>query len=289
MDTYPDFIKYWAVFHQMPIEEQIEGWTSMYMANWPELLDKQIEEYAIENEDWRQIARNKVFPFYEERQPGIQVAHELLLKSCKPIYSIARQMFQYDVPLVFVIYVGIGLGAGWATTYQHSSALLFGLENIAEEGWTTQEAIMGLIAHEIGHLVHFHYRDLAGEATGSGPWWDLYTEGFAQRCEHKVLGKESWHMALGTGYHNWLDWCRENKSWLESEFLRRVKSGEDIRPFFGSWFDVQGQKQSGYFLGHELVRTLENSQSLEEIALIDKIDDIFEQLVVEMAGETTRS
>lgn len=287
IDTYPDFIEYWDEFCQMPIEQQIEGWASMYMAHWPELLDKQIKEYANENVDWQQVARDKIFPFLKERQPGIQLAHEFLLMSCQPIYMTTRQMFKYDVPLVFVLYVGIGLGAGWATTYQHSSALLFGLENIAEEGWCKPEAIEGLIAHEIGHLVHLHYRVQAGKAIGSGPWWDLYTEGLAQRCEHRLLGKDSWHMALGTGYHSWLKWCKENKRWLAAEFLRRVKCGEDVRPFFGSWFEVRGQKQSGYFLGHELVKRLEAQNSFEEIAVIDKIDDRFEQLVIEMASEDT--
>lgn len=285
IDTYPDFMSYWATFYQLPIEKQIEGWASIYMAHWPELLDKQIKEYANENVDWQQVARDKIFPFLKERQLSMQLAHELLLTSCQPIYLAAQQVFHYDVPLICIVYVGIGLGAGWATTYQHTSALLFGLENITEEGWHQAEAINGLIAHEIGHLVHFHYRVQAGKALGSGPWWDLYTEGFAQRCEHRLLGIDNWHMALQAGNQSWLKWCKENKRWLAADFLRRVKCGEDVRPFFGSWFQVQGQKQTGYFLGHELIKRLEAQYSLEEIAVNDKIDHLFENLLIEMANE----
>lgn len=288
IDTYPDFMKYWSAFCQKPIEAQINGWASTYMANWPELLNLQIKAYANETVDWREVAREKIFPFLQERQIPMQVAHDFLLTNCQPIYTTAQQMFNYDVPLICVLYVGIGLGAGWATTYQNSSALLFGLENIAEEGWCNAEGIKGLIAHEIGHLVYFHYRAQAGKPIGSGPWWDLYTEGFAQRCEHILLGKDNWHMALGTGYPGWLSWCKENEPWLAADFLRRVKCGEDVRPFFGSWFQVQGQKQTGYFLGHELVKRLETQYSLEQIAVIDEIDPLFEELLVEIAREDNR-
>jgi hypothetical protein len=287
IDTYPAFIEFWGEFCHTPIEEQIEGWASKYMVQWPELLEKQVKDYESENLDWQQVAREKIFPFLKERQPDMQLAHEYLLRSCEPIYSTARQLFGYDVPLVFVLYVGIGLGAGWATTYQHSSALLFGLENIAEEGWSKPAAIEGLVAHEMGHLVHFHWRAQSGKAIGSGPWWELYTEGFAQRCEHILLSKDSWHMALGISHHNWLRWCQENKRWLAAEFLRRVEAGEDVHPFFGSWFELRSQKQSGYFLGHELVKRLEAHKTLEEIAVLDKIDEHFNQLVVEMAGDGT--
>jgi len=283
IDAYPDFDKYWAIYRHKPIEEKIEAWASMYMANWPELLDKQINEYASENVDWHAVAREKIFPFLQERQPSMQLAHDLLLANCPSIYAAAQQKFQYDVPLTCVIYVGIGLGAGWATTYQGASALLFGLENIAEEGWCGAEQIKGLIAHEIGHLAHYHYRARAGTETGSGPYWALYTEGFAQTCEHQLLRQENWHMARGTGYQDWLPWCESNKGWLAAEFLRHVKNGEDTRPFFGSWFEIQGHKQTGYFLGHELIKRLKEKHTLEEIAVLDPIDPLFERLLTEIA------
>lgn len=57
--------------------------------------------------------------------------------------------------------------------------------------------------------------------------------------------------------NRWEDWCQDNLGWLVSEFFRRVDQDEDIRPFFGSWFDMHGQKQTGYFLGHELVKAFQ--------------------------------
>jgi hypothetical protein len=285
IDTYPAFLEFWTEACRQPIEHQIEGWASKYMAQWPELFDKQVQDYQCEGLDWRQVARERIFPYMEERQTEMQAVHGYLLKNCEPIYGMVQEKFGYTFPLIAVIYVGIGLGAGWATTYQNSPALLFGLENIVKEGWSTLAAIEGLIAHELGHLVHFHWRAQAGKANGSGPWWQLYEEGFAERCEHVLLGEDSWHMASGTGYQRWPEWCQENKRWLAAEFSRRAGSGEDIRPFFGSWFNLRGQKQTGYFLGHELVKKMEDRMTLAEIAVLDDFELQLMPLIAKMAGD----
>ena len=50
---------------------------------------------------------------------------------------------------------------------------------------------------------------------------------------------------------DWLEWRQANKSWLASEFLHRVDSEETLQDFFGSWYNIQGHKQCGYFLGFE--------------------------------------
>lgn len=283
IDTYQAFIEFWKEARQVSIEQQIAEWETKYMAAWPELFDKQVQDYRGEGLDWRQIAHERIFPYYEERVPSMLLAHEYLLRSFKPIFNAVQQKFGYDLPLVFVIYVGIGLGAGWATAYQNSPAVLFGLEAIAEEGWSNPEAIEELIAHALGHLVHSRWRAQSGKINGSGPWWQLYEEGFAQRCAHILMGKEGWYMASGTGYQAWQEWCMKNERWLAAEFLRRTRSGDDIRPFFGSWFDLQGQKQTGYFLGHELIKELEANYSIEEIAVVDNLEGWLKPLVTELA------
>lgn len=271
VDTFPAFLAFWQKAQHQPIETQIEGWAEDYMAQWPELLAKQQEDYAGQDEDWQQIARERVFPFLERRLPAMQAAHKLLPDICADVYIRAQEVLGFDGDVVFVIYVGIGCGAGWVTTYQNSPAVLFGLENIAEEGWVQPAVLAGLVAHEMGHVVHFYWRAEEGLSEGSGPWWQLYTEGFAQRCEHVILGEDTWHMALGAK-DDWLDWCQAHKGWLAAEFLRVVDEGEPVRPFFGSWFEVRGRKQCGYFLGHEAIKRLEESAGLSEIALLSDIE-----------------
>jgi len=46
-----------------------------------------------------------------------------------------------------------------------------------------------------------------------------------------------------------------------------------VKDFFGSWFNIQGRKQTGYFLGHEFIRALEETRSLRKIALL-KADNV---------------
>ncbi len=272
VDTFSKFLAFWAENQQKPVDEQIEGWATEYMAHWPELLNKQIDDYSSQGENWREIARERVFPFLGERLPAMRVAYGNLSGLCGKLYSKAQKVLEFESDVVFVIYVGIGCGAGWVTTFNDMPAILFGLENMAECGWSEPPAITGLIAHEIGHLVHFHWRVEENVPDGTGPWWQLYTEGFAQRCEHLILGEDTWHMRGEGEGDDWLEWCQERKGWLAAEFLRVVDEGGSARPFFGSWYDIEGRKQSGYFLGHELIKELEARMGMRQIALLDSED-----------------
>jgi hypothetical protein len=283
IDTFPAFLAFWEKAQHLPLDAQIEGWASDYMAQWPELLEKQIHSYAEDGDDWRDVAKEHVAPFWAERLPSMRRAHEHLLRVCVPVYERAQATLGFAQPLTFVIYVGVGCGAGWATTYQDNAAILFGLENIAEEGWDDAAVLSGMIAHEIGHLWHFEQRAQAELTPGKRPWWDLYTEGMAQRCEHVVAGHESWHMAAKVA--GWAQWCEQEKSWLAREFLRVVEAGDDIRPFFGSWFAIRGHKQTGYFLGCDVVRRLEAQKTLQEIALLEDVEAVFSDALRAMAAD----
>jgi len=277
IDTFPTFLDFWEDFQNLPVEEQIDGWAGNYLSQWSELLHKQIDDYTEYGYDWREIARERIFPNLDERIPTMVSAYEHLSKLCEPVYNQAKAILGFEIEVVFVIHVGIGSGAGWATTYNGTPAVLFGLENIAEEGWNQPETLTGLIAHELGHLAHYHWRDENGIPKGEGPWWQLYTEGFAQWCEQQV-STDSWHMN-SKREGAWLPWCRENKPWLAGEFLRRVEEGEEVQDFFGSWFDIKGHKQCGYFLGYEVVKDLTKNASLKEAALLEDYESALRRIL----------
>ena len=283
IDAFPAFLSFWACIRAKTIDAQIDAWAIEYMSQWPDLLKMQQDDYASQGVDWREIAREKVFPFLDERLPAMRVAHQHLLASCAPTYARAEQVLGFQSNVVFVIYVGIGCGAGWVEPFRGSPSVLFGLENVADCGWTEPPALTGLVAHEIGHLAHDHWSAAHGQKRGTGPWWQLYSEGFAQRCEHVILGQDTWHEAGGVNDPDWLDWCHEHKSWLAAEFLRTVDAGEYVRPFFGSWFDLRGRKQCGYFMGHELIRELQESADLQQIAVLEDIEGQFRDLLEQLA------
>jgi len=285
VDTFSEFQSVWNDIQNNSVDEQIDGWLERYMTLYPELLQKQLDDYASLNEDWRATASERIFPVFPERYLAMQMAHNNLLSICEDVYDRAQKALDFDNDLVCVIYVGLGCGAGWATEYDGKPAILFGLENIAEEGWQGRDTLTGLAAHELGHLVHFEWRKQANLPNEDNPWWQLYTEGFAQRCESVILGKPSWHMQANPEM-GWMEWCEQNVDWLAEEFLRRVDQGEDLRPFFGSWFDLRGQKQTGYFLGHALISTLQKQMSLHEIALLTDIEKYVRPLLTQMTFQS---
>lgn len=264
VDTFPAFLDYWEKSQGLPLDVQIDRRAEDYLAVWPELLALQIDDYREQDIDWREIARQKIFPILPERLPAMQTVHANLLAAGESIYQKTLQTLEININALFVIHVGIGCGAGWVTHFNGMPAILFGLENIAASGWHELDAISGLIAHELGHLVHCAWRERLGRATGSGPWWQLYEEGFAQYCESLLLESSIWHQAQSDG--DWLRRCQDNWDWLAAEFIRRVDSGETVTPFFGSWFELHGKPETGYFLGCEAIQYLAKVRPLQEIA-----------------------
>jgi hypothetical protein len=286
IDTFPHFLSFWSGAGNRSLEALVEAWERDHMVAWPQLLAKQIDDYESQGEDWQAIAGERVFPFLDERLPAMRSAHANLLETCAPLYIRAQEALGFESEAVCVIHVGIGCGAGWVTTYENRPAILFGLENIAECGWSEPPAITGLIAHEIGHLAHFHWRAQHGLRQGSGPWWQIYEEGFAQRCEHIILGADTWHMAQGET-SDWIAWCEANRRWLAAEFLRVTGRGEPVRAFFGSWHKIRGRSQTGYYLGHQVIRELESTMTLQEIALMSSDDTRLRRSVERMATSAT--
>jgi hypothetical protein len=269
VDTFPAFLAYWEKACDLPLEAQIDRWAGDYLAPWPALLALQIEDYQAQDIDWRAIARERVFLHLAEHLPAMQVARENLLALGGSVNEQVLERLGVTICAIFVIHVGIGCGAGWVTKYNGMPAILFGLENIAESGWHEPKAISGLIAHELGHLVHDDWRERHGMENGLGPWWQLYEEGFAQYCESLLLESPNWHQVQSD--KDWLRWCQANRAWLATEFLRRVDVGEAVTPFFGSWFDLRGKQETGYFLGCEVVQRLAGEMTLQEIARLEDI------------------
>lgn len=264
------------------MDEQIKSWATEYMSSWPELLSLQIADYEAQGVDWHQIARERIFPHLGARLTAMYKARQVLLEWIEPIYERAQQVLNFRSEAIFIIYVGIGCGAGWTTKYAGLPAILFGLENIAECGWSESPAVRGLIAHEIGHLAHFHWRERNGQAVGAGPWWQLYAEGFAQICESLILGMPSWHQAYGD--KEWLEWCQSHISRLATAFLETVDNHAPVSPFFGSWYTLHGKSQTGYFLGYKAVKVLLEQIGLRELALIENVETYLRPALEQIAS-----
>ena len=271
VDAYPPFRECWERAGSNP-ERLLEAWEREYMSMYPELLRLQVENYESMGVDWREVARERVFPKLKEALPRIEEAHRNLLEVIPGALEGFRSFWNRDFDVTFVIYVGIGCGAGWAAEYGGRYAVLLGLENIAELEWQSKEDLEGLILHELSHIAHMALRGVSAkefERLEEDPLFLLYSEGFATRCEELMLGREMRRIARD---ESWLEWCRDNLGFLASEYLRRVEENEPVNDFFGSWLSVEGRSQVGYYMGHEFVRSLEGGMSLEEIAVMSLED-----------------
>ena len=283
MDTFPSFLTFWMEVRDEPVDVQVEGWVSRYMTEWPELLDKQLRACWACGLEWQSVARERIFVPLPDMLLPMQIAHSNLLELCEPIYATAQGVLGFEMDAIFILYVGVSGRAGWPTNFNGKPAVLFGLETIAEYGWHFLSPISEVIAHEIGHLVHIHWRKQAQRRMGSGPWWQLYSEGFAQWCEAVILGREIWTGSLDSaGDKGWLEWCKDHKVWLANEFIRRVDAGEGTEPFFDFFSVVEGRRLCGHFLGYELMRELVPDAGLRSVALMENVDskirDIMERI-----------
>jgi len=269
LDTYPSFKESWGKVKTKSLDVLLDLWENEYMSRYPELFELQVKSYKDLRVDWRKIAKERVFPkllnslqFVEESWRNL---HDVIPKA----YGRFKDFWRRDFDVIFVIYVGIGCGAGWATEYNKRYAILLGLENIAELRWNSKECLEGLLLHELSHIAHMVLRGLSPEEfeeLEEDPLFLLYSEGFATRCEHLILGEERWRIAPS---EDWLKWCKDNLSFLASEYLKRVERNESVNDFFGSWLGIEGMSQTGYYLGHEYVKSLERHMSIEEIATMN--------------------
>jgi hypothetical protein len=290
LDTFPAFERYWDRVRELPLEERVDLWRSDYMEPWPELLKKQLDEWVDRGMDWRIVAKEHVFPFVEERLPTFTEATDNLNTLLPDIMDRAQDRLGFDSDITAVIYVGLACGAGWVTRYAGVPAILFGLENIAACGWSDKETIMGLAAHELGHVAHMAWREqVLGEQDfdDDPPLRLLYSEGLAGRAEYHILGTNTRHESKSYNPPDWAEWCEAHLPWLAAEFRRRLDAGKPVKDFFGSWYDIEGYKQTGYYLAEHLVKRLENTMSFREIALLpwDEAERAMRDGLKDIAGD----
>jgi len=267
VDTFPAFRRWWLGGRNLDVNRQLDSWRDDYLHPWPELFQKQVEAYASEGVSWRTVARRWIFPTLDQRVALMGVAHERLRRAIPTAVRRCRDGLGLDFAVTCVIHVGVGCGAGWATRFAGTPAVLFGLENAADLGWTDPTTVVALVEHELAHLLHDHLRRRSGQRGlegHHGPWWQLYEEGFATRCELR-LGEIGAHHSRGRRA-DWLPWCTSRREWLAARFLKVVHSPREVRRFFGSWYPLDGHIETGYFLGSELIREWESTEPLDRIA-----------------------
>lgn len=214
------------------------------------------------------------------KEPALlDLAHHNFVKVIAEINERFTLCFPQSGEIAVYFYAGLCNGAGWATTIGNVKSVLLGAEKIVELKWQGEAELESLICHELCHIAH---EDLRGGFVNFGlderanqAVWQLYIEGFAQRYEQVLAGKDGYYHQDKNG---WLNWCRENKSALAAAYHDKIRSNESVQEFFGDWSSFMGHPDTGYYLGCEFILSLEQRYSRNEIACMN-YDEIYLRVV----------
>lgn len=210
------------------------------------------------------------------------LANDSFIAVSKELENNISKLFEDNIELDIILYLGLCNGAGWATSLNNRNVILLGIEKIIELNWQDKESMRALIFHEIGHFWHKlygnPYQSTSSQADIS--LLQLYQEGIAMTCENILCQKENFYHQDTNG---WLDWCMKNQSDIKLEYLRRIKSNESTQDFFGDWCSYKGHSDVGYFLGYEFIKYLQNQYTLIEIANlnINELNKYYEMFVLQ--------
>lgn len=206
---------------------------------------------------------------------GVACAADDLAVACRSFEAVTSALqsrisalFQDDIRLDIILYLGLCNGAGWATTLDGCDVVLLGIEKILELNWQGFDDMQGLILHEIGHIWHKTHGVLhpAARTMGECSLVQLWQEGIAMVCEHTLSQQPPFRRMDKS---EWLAWCNDNLGDIAREFARRVAHDLSTQDFFGDWCAYLGRSDVGYFLGHAFVRYLQGRYTLLEIANMD--------------------
>lgn len=262
-------------------EQNSDGWLG-YWADYIDSCAAEIKEKVLQdsqgyevNKEIRPVLHNALIDEFHL----LKEAHHHFGEIIAGVYERFLLLFPHSGKVSVYFYIGLCNGAGWATAVGEDQVVLLGAEKIVELKWHTRNDLEALICHELCHIAHrdlrvaYNVQDIAVDKNPAV--WQLYQEGFAQRYEQLLAGKDGYyHQNRG----HWLDWCEDNKSDLAREYLSRILSGTSVQSFFGDWASYRGYADTGYYLGCEFIRSLEKTYSVDEIACLNR-DGVYAHMI----------
>lgn len=268
IDTFEDFKNCFANNLNLSIEEKIKLWEECYISKYPELEYKCKNDYEDNGYQWRDIAKSMVFNRTKDDFDKMIMAYENILEIMAGINEKVELVFNVDLDINIVLYCGLLNSAGWVDEYGAKRAILYGIDKIAELNWHTIDKLKPLLSHELCHVVHFELRgedtipkDIEENKYSEGIW-RIYTEGFAQFFQQKLLNEE-----IDLRGIEWENACKLNEDRLKELYLEALKDKDKgTNDFFGDWFQVLGLSDTGYFLGKQMMKKLKNKYNIVDIA-----------------------
>lgn len=194
----------------------------------------------------------------------MHITNESFIRVTNQLSNNISRLFDKEIELDIILYLGLCNGAGWATSLDNKNVILLGIEKIIELNWYDEKSMRGLIFHEIGHIWHNTYgKMLPYAASNERQIQQLYQEGVAMVCE-QILSRDDMHFHQDE--NGWLAWCQKHEKELKKEYLNRIHALQSTQDFFGDWCKFQGYSDTGYYLGCQFIKYLEKKYKLVQIA-----------------------
>lgn len=255
----------------MTIDNRIPSFLSMFDAK-PQLTLADLEEYFIENE----LIFKDYFPMhcpkteerlllaidkYNHKIQDIRTISSTLPSIVEEMEKRFQQVFQLDLALRHVLMVGT-FGSNAFVTRDDRRKIFFAVEKLSAK----REHLEVIVAHEIGHVIHFALATRQGLDWSTVDWGHglttLFTEGAATYLSKKIVPGlfESVYFTYDDAGDPWVRCYEDHKSEIKQRFLEdvtgdwdMVKEKEWFRLRGGNYF---GYERLGYLLGTDYVEQL---------------------------------
>lgn len=247
----------------------------------PTLRDLCIQDYLSAGEDWVQIAHQTVFTRTHQDYVRMRRIHERLKALIPELHATLHAFYPFPKTIKWVLYHGLGNGAGWSTTYQGAPAILCGIDKIAALDWSSDEELLRLCAHEYAHVVHAHLRGplLPPHTPEHHPVLRLYVEGFASYYETFIA-------ALPDRLTRWEKQCALIFDDLKRMYAQALVSNPAMcAKFFGDWTLIYELPDTGYYLGKQWVKALAQTYDFDTLARLP-YDELERSLETFLTGQS---
>ena len=240
IDTYPDFFDLWQTAAREPVKIQIERWRTDYITDWPEIKNWQFAGYE-DNDDWRQFAREEIFPWLNQNFNKLMGARSSLLGAIRSVYDRDAEFFQENLQTYFLISVGVSKELAYVSSYGNRPAIYFDLVAIAREGWQDRTILRSLVGLQLGYYYFDSFRQKVGVPDGEGQRWKYFKIGFAREFARALLGADNQVDRVAAYYNQDIDGAqacniisvlREKYNFRQLALLQPAKIEEEVKECF---------------------------------------------------------
>ena len=253
-----DFACYWETASNLAPARRERAWADVYESRHPDVFSHYFETWGSREELLRPALGDHEGDALLQRGAQLRAVLEPSAAQACEVLGVR------DVPLRFVVMVGLFRADGWTDMLDGRDTVFFCLEQLADP-----DAYRALVAHETTHVLHLAARpDLWPE---SALGLNLLVEGLAVATAREVdpsLGRADLFSVDDWG--RWEQACLAAWPEVVPELVERFDQADRdqySRFYWPDWIRRRSDvpERIGYFIGYQVVRAISRRYPLSEI------------------------